>query len=207
MVVLCLPKINDKNYLWLIWDSSFDKEHPWRQMNHSLQFSSVAQSCLTLCDPMYCSTPGFPVHQQLPELTETPVHQIGDAIQASRLLSSSSPPAFHLSHHQDLFQSVSSSHEVAKVLKLQLQHQYFQWTPRTDFLQDWLVRSPCSPRDSQGSSPTPQIKSINSLVLNFLYGPPLTSILDYCKNHSFLDNLCQQRSLCLCFLVCCQSLS
>ena len=77
-----------------------------------------------------------------------------------------------------------SSHQVAKVLEFQLQHQSFQWTPRTDLLQNGLVGSPCSPRDSQESSPTPQRKSINSLVLSFLYSPTLTSIHDHWKNHS-----------------------
>ena len=96
------------------------------------QFSSVAQSCLTLCDPMNCSTPGFPVHHQLPELLQTHVHQVGDAIQPSHPLSSPSPPAFSLSQHQDLFQWVSSLHHVAKVLELQ--HQSFQWIFRIDFL-------------------------------------------------------------------------
>ena len=72
-----------------------------------------------------------------------------------------------LSHHQGLFQRVSSSHQVAKVLEFQLQHQSFQWTFRTDFLKDWLAGSPCSPRDSQASSPTSQIKSINSSALSF----------------------------------------
>ena len=83
------------------------------------------------------------------------------------------------------FQWVSSSHQVAKVLALQLQHQSFQWILRTDFLQDWLVWSLCSPRDSQESSPTPHFKSINPLALSLLYGPALTSIRDYWKNHSF----------------------
>ena len=78
----------------------------------------------------------------------------------------------------------SSSHQVAKVLEFQLHHQSFQWVFRTDFLEDGLVGSPCSPRDSQESSPTPQFKSINSLVLSFLYTPPLTSIHDHWKNHS-----------------------
>ena len=78
--------------------------------------------------------------------------------------------------HQGLFKWVSSSHQVAKVLELQ--HQSFQWIFKTDFLQDWLVWSPWSPRDSQESSPTPQFKSINSLVLSFLYSPTLTSIHD-----------------------------
>ena len=98
------------------------------------QFSSVAQLCLTLSDPMDCSTPGFPVHLQLRELTQTHVHWVGDAIQPSCPLSSPSPPAFNLSQHQGLFQWVSSSHQEAKVLEFQLQHQSFQWTPRTDLL-------------------------------------------------------------------------
>ena len=78
----------------------------------------------------------------------------------------------------------NSSHEVAKVLEFQLQHQSFQWTPKTDLLYNGLVGSPCSPRDTQESSPTPQLKSINSLVLSFLYSPTLTSIHDHRKNHS-----------------------
>ena len=99
-----------------------------------VQFSSVAHSCLTLCDPMDCSMPGFPVHHQLPKLAQTHVYQVGDAIQPSHPLSSSSPPAFRLSPHHGLFQWVSSSHQVAKVLEFQLQHQSFQWIFRTDFL-------------------------------------------------------------------------
>ena len=97
-------------------------------------FSSVTQSCPTLCDPMDCSTPGFPVHHQLPELAQTHVHHISDAIQPSHPLSSPSPPAFNLSQRQRLFQWVSSLNQVAKVLEFQLQHQSFQWTPRTDLL-------------------------------------------------------------------------
>ena len=100
----------------------------------SVQFSWVAQSCPTLRDPMDCSTPGFPVHHQLPELAQTHVHRVGDAIQPSHPLSSPSPPALNLSQHQSLFQWVSSSHQVAKVLEFQLQHQSFQRTPRTDHL-------------------------------------------------------------------------
>ena len=106
-----------------------------------LLLPSVSQSCWvtlchesTLCDPMDCSTPGFPVHHQLLELTQTHVHWVGDAIQLSHRLSSPSPPAFNLSQHQGLFQWVSSSYLVAKVLKFQLQHQSFQWIFRTDFL-------------------------------------------------------------------------
>ena len=96
------------------------------------QFSSVTQLCLTLCHPMNHSTPGLPVHCQLPEFTQTHVHRVGDAIQPSHPLSSPSPPAPNPSQHQSLFQWVNSSHEVAKVLEFQLQHQSFQWTPRTD---------------------------------------------------------------------------
>ena len=99
-----------------------------------LQFSSVAQSCPTLCDPMDCSTPGLSVLHQLLELTQTHVHWVRDAIQPSHPLSSPSPPAFNLSQHQGLFQWVSSSHQVAKELELQPQHQSFQWIFRTDFL-------------------------------------------------------------------------
>ena len=96
------------------------------------QFSSVAQSCPTLWDPMECSMPGFSVLHHLLEVTQTHVHQVGDAIQPSYSLSSPPPPAFNLSQHQGLFQWVSSSHQVAKVLELQ--HQSFQWIFRTDFL-------------------------------------------------------------------------
>ena len=99
---------------------------------HSVQFSSVAQSCPTLCNPMNHSTPGLPVHHQLLKSTQTHVHRVGDAIRPSHPLSSPSPPAPNPSQHQGLFQWVNSSHEVAKVLEFQLQHQSFQWTPRTD---------------------------------------------------------------------------
>ena len=97
-------------------------------------FSSVTQLCVTLCDPMNCSMPGFSVHHQLPEFTQTHVHQVSDAIQPSHPLSSPFPPAPNPSQHQSLFQWVNSSHEVAKVLEFQLQHQSFQRTPRTDLL-------------------------------------------------------------------------
>ena len=151
-----------------------------------LAFSSVQSlsHVRLLATHMNCSTPGLPVHHQLPESTQTHVHWVGDAIHPSHPLSYPSPPALNLSQHQGLFKWVSSSHQVAKVLEFQLQNQSFQWTPRTDVLQNGLVGSPCSPRDSQESSPTPQFKSINSLVLSFLYSPTLTSIHDHWKNHS-----------------------
>ena len=150
----------------------------------SVQLSSVTQSCPKLCDAMDCSTPGFPVHHQLLELVQSHVHQVSDPIQPSHSLSSLSPLAFNLSQHQGLFQWVSSSHQVAKVLEFQLQHQSFQWIFRTDLLQNGLVGSPCRPRDSQESSPTPQFKSINSSALSFLCSPTLTFIHDHWKNHS-----------------------
>ena len=92
------------------------------------QLNSVTQSCPTHCGPMDCSKPGLPVHHQLLELVQTHVHRLSDAIQPSHPLLSASPPAFNLSQHQGLFQWVSSSHQVAKILKFQLQHQSFQWT-------------------------------------------------------------------------------
>ena len=105
-----------------------------------------------------------PVHHQYPEFTQTHVHRVSEAIQLSHYLSSPSPPDFNVSQHQGLFQWVSSSHQVAKLLEFQLQHQSFQWTPRTDLLQNGLVGPPCSPRDSQESSPTPQFKEESEKV-------------------------------------------
>ena len=113
-------------YNWLLWASNLSE--------NKIQFSSVAQPCPTLCDPMNHSTPGLPVHHQLPESTQIHVHRVNGAIRPSHPLSSPSPPALNLSWHPGLFQWVSSSHRVAKVLEFQLQHQSFQWTPRTDLL-------------------------------------------------------------------------
>ena len=150
---------------------------------HSIQFGSVVQLCPTFCDPMSHSTPGLPVHHKLPEFTQTHAHRVSDAIQPSHPLLSPSPPAPNPSQHQGLFQWVNTSHEVAKDLEFQLQHQSFQWSPRTYLLQDGLDGSPCCPRDSQESSPTPQFKSINSSTLIFLHSPILTSTHDHWKNH------------------------
>ena len=150
----------------------------------SIQFSSVAQSCPTLCDPINRSTPGLPVHHQLLEFTQTHIHRVDDAIQPSHPLSSPSPPAPNPSQHQSLFQWINSSHKVAKVLEFQLWHHSFQRNPRVDLLQNGLVGSPCSPRDPQESSPTTQFKSINSSALSLLHSPTLTSIHNHWKNHS-----------------------
>ena len=142
---------------------------------------------------MGCSTPGFLVHHQLPEFTQTHVHWVSDTIQSSHPPSSPSPSAFSLSQHQGLFQWVSFSHQVAKVLEFQLQHQSFQWIFRTDLLQNGLVGPPCSPRDSQESSPAPQFKSINSSTLSLLYGLNLNVHMTTGKKHSFeYADLCQQ---------------
>ena len=118
-----------------LWDTRMaTPSQPFLSSVYLIQFSSVAQLCPTLCNPTDCSTPGFPVHHQLRELAQTHVHRVGDAIHPSHPLSSPSPPAFNLSQHQGLFQGVSSSHQVAKVLEFQFQHQSIQWTPRTDLL-------------------------------------------------------------------------
>ena len=103
---------------------------------NGLQFSSFQSLSRVrlFCDPMNCSTLGLPVHHQLPEFTQTHVHRVSDSIQPSHPLSSPFPPAPNPSQHQSLFQWVSSSHQVAKVLEFQLQHQSFQPTPRTDLL-------------------------------------------------------------------------
>ena len=141
-------------YYWLLWLLRVDHfkciefcylyfanyTHVYPQLfSFSLSVSSVAQLCPTLCDPMDCSMPGFPVHHQLPELAQTHVHQVRDAIQSSHSLSSHFYPAFNLSQHQGLFQCISSLHQVAKVLELQFQHQSFQWIfGLISFRNDWF---------------------------------------------------------------------
>ena len=134
--------------------------------------------------PWTAAPPGFPVLYYLLEFAQTHVHWVSDASQPCHPLLSPSH-ALSLSQHQGLFQWVGSFHQVAKVLELQLWHQSFQWIFRIDFLQDWLVCSPWSPRDSQESFPAPQFRSINSSALSLLYGPTLTSVHDYWKDDSF----------------------
>ena len=148
------------------------------------QFSSVAKSCPTLCDPMNHSIPGLPVHHQLLGSTHNPCPLSWwrhPTISSSVIPFSSCLQSLRASGS---FQGVSSSHQMAKVLELQLQHHSLQRNPRADLLQNELVGCPCSPRDSQESSPTPQFKSINSSALSLLQGPTLTSIHDHRKNHS-----------------------
>ena len=135
-------------YIWIQnWTQSLKKKYRLRNCLLMLeaeecsvwiwvQITRLVQSLspVWLCDHMDCSTSGIPVHHKLPEFTQTHVHWVGDAIQLSHPLLSPSPPDFNLSQHQGLFQWVSSSHQVAKVLEFQLQHQSFQWTLRTDLL-------------------------------------------------------------------------
>ena len=149
----------------------------------SVQFSSVAQSCLTLCNPMDCSTPGLPVHHQLLEFTQIHVHWVSDAIQPSLLCH----PLLLL---PSIFPSIwSFANESAVCIRWPKYWSFiFNICPSNvysvliSFRIDW---SPCSPWETQESSPAPQCKSINSLALSLLYGPSLTCIHDYWKNHSF----------------------
>ena len=144
------------------------------------QVSSVTQLYPTLCDPMDCSTPGFPLHHQLPEFAQTPVHRVGDALKPSHLLSSPSPPAFNLPQHQRLFQWVSYSYQVAKVLV----SASASVLPMN--IQDWfpLGWTGWISLQSKGLCWI-FYRSVNSLVLSFPYSPTLTSIHDYWKNHRF----------------------
>ena len=137
----------------------------------------VTKSYLTLCNPMVCSMPSFPVLHYFPWFAQTHLHQISDTIQPSHPLSPPSPPAFNLSQHQGLFQWVGSLHQVAKILELQLQHQSFHWVFRVSFRIDWfdLLVS----RDSQESSPAPQFESISSSAFCLSYCPALTPIHVY----------------------------
>ena len=123
----------------MVFVLTVSEEYVLNPFYHSLivPFNSVAQLYLNLCDPMECSTPGLPVHHQLPEFIQTHVHWVGDAIQPSHPLWSLSRPSFNLSQHQGLFKWVSSLHQVAKVLEFQ--HQSFLWIFRMiSFRMDWL---------------------------------------------------------------------
>ena len=126
----CVPDV--EFWLWhlpLSWGSKGDdRDSDFKSSLSGFQFSTVAQSCPTLCDPTDCSTPGLSAHHQLLEFTQIHAHWVGDAIKPS------DPPTFNLSQHQGLFKWVSSLLQVAKILEFQLQHQTFQWTPRTDLL-------------------------------------------------------------------------
>ena len=171
--------LNDNEFytlkeLFLCWEN-------FTSIEKRLQFSSVAQSCPTLCDPMNRSTPGLLVHHQLPEFTQTHIHWV--VMPPSHLILCRPllllPPSIRVFSNESTLRM-----RWPKVLEFQLQHHSFQRNPRANLLQNGLDGSPCSPRDSQKSSPTPQFKSINSLALSFLHNPTLTSIHDHWKNYS-----------------------
>ena len=129
-----------------MWDPSTMVREIWFLLiagNYSVVFSSVAQLCPTLGNPMDCSMPGFPVHHQFPELAQTHVHRVGDAIQPSHLLSSPFPLILNLSQHQGLFQWVSSSHQVAQVLEFQLYSPWYIVTTQKTLEVSSLGISPC----------------------------------------------------------------
>ena len=138
---------------------------------HKIPEYSVTKSLQSLSRVQLFTTPWTAAHEDTMSFTNSwsllklmPIESVMPS-NSSHPLSSPSPPAFSLSKHQDLPQWVCSSHQVPTVLEFQLQHQSFQWIFSTDFLEDWQVWSPCSPRDSQENSPTPQFKSINSSAL------------------------------------------
>ena len=147
-------------------------------------FSPVIHLCPTLCHPMDCSMPGFPCPSPTPWAysNSCPSSRWCHPTTSSSVIPfSSCLQSFPASGSFQMSQSFPSC---GQILEFQLQHQSFQWIFRTDLLYDGLVGSPCSPRDSQESSSTPQFKSMNSSVLSFLYGPAVTSIHGYWKNHS-----------------------
>jgi len=150
-----------------------------------VQFNSLTQSCQTICNPMDCSMPGFPVHHQLPEFIQTHVHWDSDAIQSSHPLSSPSPSAFNLSQHQGLFRWVRTLHQMDKVLDLQFQHQLLPVIIQDWFPLGWTGWISLQPKRLSRVFSNTTVQSINSLALSYLYGPTLISIPDYWKNHSF----------------------
>ena len=149
----------------------WQKEH---ETDYSVQFSSVAQSCPTLCDPMNRSTPGLPVHHHLPEFTQTQVHRVGYAIQPSHPLSRGSSSCPNPSQHQSLSNKSTLHMRWPKYWSFSFSISPSKVHPGLIFFRmDWLD---LLPRDSQESSRTPQFKSINSSALSFLHSPTLTSI-------------------------------
>ena len=146
-------------------------------LKYYIQFSSVTQSCLTFCDPMDCSMPGFPVHHQLPELAQTHVHQVSDAIQPSCPLSSTSPPTFNLSHIR-----IFSNKSVLHIRWSKYWSFSFSISPPNEysglifFRIDWFNFLPV--QRTHKSSPTPQSENINSSTLSCLYGSTLTFLHD-----------------------------
>ena len=150
-----------------------------------LQLNSVPRLCLTLCEPMDCITPGFPVYHQLPELAQSHVHWVGDAIQPSHPLFPTSPPAFNLSQHQGLFQWVSSLHQLAQSIGASASASVLPMN-----IQDWfpLGLTGLISLMSKGLSRVlfnTSVQKHQSSALSFLYGPTFISIHDYWKKHDF----------------------
>ena len=175
---------------------SFRKQGP---SSYSYQLVVQFLSCVqTLCDPIDCTMPGFPVLHCLLEFDQIHIYWISDAIPPSHPLLSPSPPAFNLSQHQVLCQWVVSLHQVAKGLELQL------YSGLISFMIDWFDL--LAVQGTLKSFPASQFESINSSALSLLYGPTLTSVHDYWKNHSFSLYGPLSTKWCLCFLICCLGL-
>ena len=139
----------------------------------------------TPCDSMDCSTPGFPVLQYLPEFAQTHVHWVGGTSHPSHPLSPLSPPALNLSQYQSLLQWAGSFTSGGQNIRASTSSAVLTMNIQGWFPVGLAVWTPCGPKDSQESSPAPELKNISSLMFSLLYGPPLTSIHDYWKNHSF----------------------
>ena len=155
VILSFFPKLNSRE-LYLLGER-YIKPIWLRFVKHWNWFSVVQLlNCVWLCNPMDCNPSGLLVHHQLPEFIQTQVHWVSDVISSSVLPFSPRLQCFPASGS---FQMSQFFAQVAKVWEFQLQHQTFQWTLRTDLLYDGLVGSPCSPRDSQESSPTPQFKT------------------------------------------------
>ena len=157
----------------------------------SFQFSSVAQSCLTLCNPMECSTSSFPILHYLPEFAQTHVHWVCDAIQPFHPQLSPSPPSLNFSQHQGLFQWVSSLHQVAKVLKLQLQHQFSSVQSLSHV---WPFATPGTAARWLPYPSPPTGAYSNSCSLNLWCHPPISSsVIPFSSSPTF--NLSQHQGL------------
>ena len=174
-----LLKTKNHMVIWINVEKVSDKiQHPFM-----ICCCSVTKLCSTVSDPVNCSSPGFPVLYYLPEFEQTHVCWVSDAIHPFHPLSSPSPPTLNLSQHQGLFQWIGSSHHVAKVLELQLQHQSFQWVFRIDF----LLRLTGLILQSRGLS---RVFSNTTVQKHQFFGAqpslwPNSHIRDYWKNHSF----------------------
>ena len=174
-----LLKTKNHMVIWINVEKVSDKiQHPFM-----ICCCSVTKLCSTVSDPVNCSSPGFPVLYYLPEFEQTHVCWVSDAIHPFHPLSSPSPPTLNLSQHQGLFQWIGSSHQVAKVLELQLQHQSFQWVFRIDF----LLRLTGLILQSRGLS---RVFSNTTVQKHQFFGAqpslwPTSHIRDYWKNHSF----------------------